>query len=161
METCDIIVILSFLDFRWNHLATTNYGAQKFQQSVHIPLFCWSLVRLNLNHSHGCFASGGGEAYTSGQGSYLGKRGKPPYQLYHYYLFPFVYYSRTQHNLNEMKWNVGAACHSVALMFFGLCQEVFISSTCLSVLMCHQLPFIKCTKKFVPGNSYTNTVLPL
>ena len=36
-----------------------------------------------------------------------------------------------------MKWNVGAACHSVALMFFGLCQEVFTSS--LSVLMCHQL----------------------
>lgn len=118
METCDIIVILSFLDFRWNHLATTNYGAQKFQQSVHIPLFCWSLVRLNLNHSHGCFASGGGEAYTSGQGSYLGKRGKPPYQLYHYYLFPFVYYSRTQHNLNEMK------CRS-SLPFCGL--DVFWS----------------------------------
>ena len=37
METCDSIVILSLLDSRVEPLATTNYGAQTFEQSVHIP----------------------------------------------------------------------------------------------------------------------------
>jgi hypothetical protein len=37
METCDRVVILSFRDFRVQPLATTNSGARKFEQSVHIP----------------------------------------------------------------------------------------------------------------------------
>lgn len=96
METCDSIVILSFLDFRVEPLATTNYGAQTFEQSVHIPSLLLEFGEVELNHIHGCFASSGGEAYASGQGSYLGKLGKPLCQLlYHYYLFPLVYYFRT------------------------------------------------------------------
>lgn len=75
METCDRIVILSFLDFRVQPLATTNSGAQKFEQSVHISSLLLEFGEVESNQIHGCFASSGGEAYTSEQGSYLGKLG--------------------------------------------------------------------------------------